>query len=161
MKKLLTFGSLFGLVLIISNCSSTKKNSFDDMLAILQIDEPIAGVCNNSKIVAILPFPGGSQIKAEPSMTDEEIEKALNEEVVFLKDNPEVEDKGMVGLIVNCKGKMVQCKIDNKTQNPELDKQIVAIFSRLEKWKPGTVKGKPIDTSVLYSFTIKDGKITL
>jgi hypothetical protein len=28
----------------------------------------------------------------------------LNTEVSFLKDNPKFKDKGMIGLVINCKG---------------------------------------------------------
>ena len=67
----------------------------------------------------------------------------------------------MVGLIVNCKGELVQCAIDNKTKSSELDAQIVAVFAKLQKWTAGKVNNVPVDTSVLYSFTIENGKIVL
>ena len=57
--------------------------------------------------------------------------------------------------------KMVSCKIDNETQSPELDEQIVAVFKTFKNWKAGTIHGKAIDTMVLYSFKIKDGRISL
>jgi len=142
-------------------CSTTKNSSMNNMIATMQVDEPIAGVCDNSMVIAILPFPGNGQIKAKAPMTDEELEKKLNSEVAFLKANPGYNDKGMVNLIVNCKGKMVRCEIDNKTQSPELDKQIVDIFSKLKNWEAGTVNGKHVDTSVLYSFKIENGIISL
>jgi hypothetical protein len=81
--------------------------------------------------------------------------------VAYLKDRPDYSDKGMVNLIVNCKGEMVQCEIDNKTQSPELDQQIVAVFSTMVDWEAGTVNGKPFDTAVLVSFKIVDGVISL
>ncbi len=142
-------------------CSTTKNSSTNNMIATMQVNEPIPGVCDNSNVIAILPFPGNGQIKAKAPMTDEELEKKLNNEVAFLKDNPDYNDKGMVNLIINCEGKMVRCEIDNKTQSPELDKQIVAIFSKMKNWEAGTVNGKPVDTSVLYSFKIENGIISL
>jgi len=164
MKKSFIFSYLLLVLILSSACSSSKSSSLgnmDNMLAIMQVDEPIPGVCDNSMVVAILPFPGGSQVKAKTAVTDEEIETLLNTNVAFLKDKSDYNDKGMVGLIVNCEGKMVRCEIDNKTKNHELDQQIVDVFSELKEWKPGTVKGKPVDTSVLYSFTIKKGQISL
>lgn len=132
-----------------------------NMIAIMQVDEPIPGVCDNSKVIVILPLPGNGQISAQAPLTDEELTKKLNEEVDFLKGKTDYNDKGMVGLIVNCEGKMVRCQIDNKTQNPELDLQIVDIFSKMVDWKAGTLNGKPVDTVVLYSFEIKNGTISL
>lgn len=142
-------------------CTSVKKNSLGNMLATMQVNEPIPGVCNNSKVIAILPFPGNKQIKAKAPKTDEELIAILNEEVTFLKSNPNFNDKGTVNLIVNCEGQMVRCGISNKTQSPELDKQIVDVFSRMKNWDAGTVDGKPVDTSILYSFTIENGVLSL
>jgi len=132
-----------------------------NMIATMQVDNPISGVCDNSNVIAILPFPGNGQIKAKAPFTDEEITKKLNAEVDFLKGSLGYNDKGMVNLIINCKGKMVSCKIDNKTRSPELDQQIVDIFSKMLDWKAGTVNGKPVDTVVLYSFKIENGVILL
>ena len=131
------------------------------MVATMQVNEPIPGVCDNSRIIAILPIPGNGQVKAQSPMTSQEIEEQLNANVSFLKDKPDYNDKGMVNLIINCNGEMVRCEIDNKTKSPELDKQIVAVFATLKQWKAGTINGKPVDTSVLYSFKIVNGKLSL
>ena len=40
----------------------------------------------------------------------------LNSEVKFLIDNPEYDDKGMIGVVINCKEDVVQCKMDNKME---------------------------------------------
>jgi len=64
----------------------------------------------------------------------------------------------MIGLVINCKGEVVQCKMDNKTKNPELDKQIEAVFNSLGSWKAGKLNGKEVDSSRLFSFKIKNGK---
>ena len=158
MKKLfissLAFISLFA-------CSTARKGTTGNMLAIMQVDKPIPGVCDNSKVVAILPIGGNAQVEAQAPLTDEELTKKLNSEVEFLKNKPDYNDRGMVNLIVNCRGKMVRCEIDNKTQSPELDQQIVDVFSTMVDWKAGTVNGQPVDTSVLYSFKIKNGVISL
>jgi hypothetical protein len=66
----------------------------------------------------------------------------------------------MIGLVINCKGQVVQCKMDNKTKNPELDKQIEAVFNSLGEWKPGKLKRRDVDTSKLYNFVITDGKVS-
>ena len=158
MKKL--FISTIALSFLFS-CSSTKNISMGNMIATMQVDKPLLGVCDNSKVIAILPFPANGQIKAQAPLTDEEITKKLNDEVDFLKNKTDYNDKGMVNLIVNCEGKMVRYQIDNKTQSPELDQQIVNVFSQMIDWKAGTIHGKFVDTSVLYSFEIKNGVISL
>jgi len=160
------------LLLVLSSvflfsCSSSKKSSsgglggMNDMVATMQVDEPIEGVCNNDRVIAILPLEGNGQLEADPGVSDREIENMLNEQVSFLNNQADYEDKGMVSIIVNCKGEMVRCEIDNETKNEELDKQIVAVFAKLNNWKAGSIRGESIDTVVLYSFTIEGGKITL
>ncbi|MFB6341929.1 energy transducer TonB [Saccharicrinis sp. FJH62] len=161
MKKLLIYTYIIWGVTIMSSCSATKNPGLSNMVAIMQVDEPIPGVCNNSRVIAILPFSGNGQVEAQGPMTDEEIEEQLNASVNFLQNKPDYNDKGMVNLIINCEGEMVRCQIDNKTKSPELDEQIVSVFAKLKKWKAGTVNGEPVDTSVLYSFKIENGKIVL
>lgn len=161
MRKPTSLIFLFVSLLILNSCSPTKNMGMSNMVATMQVDEPIPGVCNNDRVLAILPFPGNGQIKAVAPMTDKEIQVQLNSSVDFLKSNPNYNGKGMVGLIINCKNEMVRCQIDNKTVSPELDEQIIAVFSKLKQWKSGSINGEAIDTSVLYSFTIDDGKISL
>lgn len=133
----------------------------NNMLARMEVKEPIEGVCDNANVIAILSFPGNGQVKAQAPKTEEEITQELNSKVSFLKDKPDYEDKGMVNLIINCKGELVRCEIDNKTKSPELDSQIVAVFAELKTWTAGKINDTSVDTSVLYSFTIKNGEIIL
>lgn len=146
---------------LLSSCATSQKSSINNFVAIMQVEEPIPGVCDNAHVYAILPLTGNGQIEAVAPKTDEELTAELNNRVSFLKDKPDYNDKGMVNLIVNCKGEMVQCKIDNKTQSPELDSQIVAVFAEMKTWTAGKINDQSVDTVVLYSFTIKDGKIIL
>jgi hypothetical protein len=143
------------------NSCSSSKSSVSNMVARMEVKERIEGVCDNANVIAILPFPGNGQVKANAPMTDEEITELLNSEVKFLDDKLDYEDKGMVSLIINCEGDMVECTTSNKTQSPKLDAQIVAVFSEMKDWKAGTINNKAVDTVVLYSFTITDGEIVL
>ncbi len=43
----------------------------------------------------------------------------------------------MIALVINCKGVVVKCRMDNNTRSPELDKQIEAVFNSLSEWKAG------------------------
>lgn len=160
-SKLGSICFLLTLACVMCSCGTSKNSSSPMLIGRLQMDKPIKGACDNSNIIAILPFPGNGQVEAKAPKTDEEIVKELNSKVTFLVDKPNYEDKGMVNLIVNCKGDLIRCEIDNKTKSPELDAQIVAVFAELKKWTSGTINGISVDTSVLYSFTIKNGKISL
>ncbi len=161
MKKLLILSCLLFGFSVLASCSSSKKSNLYKMLAIRQVDTPIPGVCDNSRVIAILPISGNGQIEAKAPLSDLEIAQELNAKVSFLRGKTDYNDKGMVNLIINCKGKMVQCEIDNKTQSPELDKQIVAVFAALKDWKPAIAYGEAVDASVLYSFKINNGIISL
>ena len=101
------------------------------------------------------------QQEAVCTVADSTIERRLNSEVEFLKDKPGYKDEGMVSIIINCKGEVVQCKIDNKSKSPILDEQVINVFKTLTTWKAGKLKGKEVDSLKLWSFKIKDGKITL
>ncbi len=145
----------------IHSCATSHNSSINNMVARMEVKEPIEGVCDNSNVIAILPIPGNGQVRAQAPKTLEEITLELNSKVSFLKDKSNYEDKGMVNLIINCNGELVRCVIDNKTKSLELDSQIVAVFAELKTWTAGKINNKSVDTSVLYSFTIKNGKIIL
>lgn len=142
------------LILMTTFCAMTASAQF---VAKMEVKEDIPGICDKNEVYALFPSFKG-QDEAVCPMTKDEILQKLNSEVAFLKDNPKYKDKGMIGLVINCKGEVVQCKMDNKTKNPELDKQIEAVFNSLCSWKAGKLNGKEVDTSRLFSFKIKNGK---
>lgn len=128
-------------------------------VAIMEIKEDIPGICDSNEVYALFPSFKGQEEAICP-VSKEEILKRLNAEVQFIKDNPKFKGKGMIGLIINCKGEVVQCKMDNKTESAELDKQIEEVFNSLGDWKAGKLNGRNVDSSKLYGFKIKKGKIT-
>jgi DNA-binding protein YbaB len=131
------------------------------MVARMEVKEPIEGVCDNANVMAILPISGNGQVEAKAPKSDKELTAELNSNISYLQDKGDYEDEGMVNLIVNCKGELVKCEIDNKTKSPELDDQIVAVFAKMKIWTAATINNQAVDTIVLYSFKIKNGKITL
>jgi len=128
-------------------------------VARLEVTEDIPGVCDKDDVYVIFPSLDGQE-KAVCPISEDEIVKRLNSEIDFLKTNTKYKGKGMIGLIVNCKGEVVKCKMDNKTRSEELDKQIEIVFNSLGDWKAGKLNGKDIDSSLLFSFKIKKGVIT-
>lgn len=144
------------LIVVATFCGLSASAQF---IARLEVKEDIPGICDKKEVYALFPGFKGQEEAVCPITKDQILEK-LNSEVAFLKDNAKYKDKGMMGLIINCKGEVVQCKIDNKTKSAELDKQIEAIFNSLGSWKAGKLDGKEVDTSKLYSFKIKSGKFS-
>ena len=143
------------LILVVLLVSLSVKSQF---VAKMEMKVAIEGICNKNEVYALFPSLDG-QVEAMCSMTEEEILKKLNKEIKFLKENKKFRAKGMIGLIINCKGEVLECKMDNTTGNKELDKQIEEIFNSLGNWKSGTLDGKSVDSSLLFSFKIKKGVI--
>jgi hypothetical protein len=134
--------------------------SFSQFVARADIKEKIEGLCDRKNVYALLTMFKG-QKEAVCSVKDPAIEQMLNDSVTFIKDKADYTDKGMVSLIINCKGEVVQCKIDNKTKSEVLDDQIVKVFKLFTSWKAGKLNGDNVDSIKLWSFEIKDGKIKL
>ena len=139
------------LLFVIIGYSSSAQ-----FIARVEMKEAIPGICNKDEVYALFNSFRGQGEPVCP-ITKEEILKRLNAEVSFLKDKPKYKDKGMVGLIINCKAEVIQCKMDGKTKSTELDKQIEAVFNSLGVWKEGRLNGAAVDASVLFSFKIKKG----
>lgn len=129
-------------------------------VATMEIKEDIPGICNKKGVYVLFSMMKGQEEAVCP-VTKDSIVKRLNNEVIFLKENGSYDDKGMVNIIINCKGVVVKCQMDNKTKSEELDKQIVAVFNSLGSWKAARLNGKEVDSSRLWSFEIKTGKITV
>jgi hypothetical protein len=139
---------------------TTYYTTSAQFVAKMEIKEPIPGLCSKQDVYALIPGLKG-QVQAQCSLTKEQINDKLNSEIQFLKDNPDYNDEGMIGLIINCKGELVQCKIDNKTKSPDLDSQIEKVFNSLCEWTAGKLNKKNVDTSRLFSFKIENGGISI
>ncbi len=135
------------------------STSFGQFVAKMEVKEPIEGICDANEVYALFPSFKGQDLAICPISKDKILER-LNNEVQFLKENPKYKDKGMIGLVINCKGEVVRCKMDNKTKKTELDKQIEEVFNSLGSWKSGKLNGKKVDSSRLFSFKIKKRKFT-
>lgn len=122
--------------------------------------DTLTGVCDRNNIYTMFSMFKGQE-EAVCSVSDKEIEKKLNAEVAYLKDHPDTDDKGIISVVINCKGEVVRCQTDNKTKSEELDKQILAVFLPLTDWKPAKLNGKKVDSLILFGFDIVKGKISL
>ena len=127
-------------------------------VATMEVKEPIEGVCNQRGVYALFPMLDGQDEAVCPISMDEILNR-LNTEIAFLKENPKHRDKGMIGLVINCKSELVRCEMDIKTKNELLDKQIVFVFNSLGEWEAGKLNGNYVDSNRLFSFKIKKGKI--
>ncbi len=141
-------------------CAAICITTSAQFVARMEVKEPIPGLCKSNEVYALLPgFKG--QVPASCALSKDQITERLNTEIQFLKDNSTYTDEGMIGLIINCKGVVVKCEMDNKTKTPALDNQIEDVFNGLGSWKAGTLNKKEVDTSRLFSFVIKNGVISI
>lgn len=129
-------------------------------VATLEIKEPIPGLCDEKTVYAMFPGFGGQAAPVAP-ITKQALEDKLNAEVAFIKDNPKFKGSLMLSCIINCKGEMVKCEVDNKSGKNDLDEQVLAIFKTLLAWAPGKLWDNPVDCVELFSMDVKKGKITL
>ncbi len=131
--------------------------SFSQFIIKIKIKEEIPNICNQKEIYVFLKSENGQE---EPicSVGKDIILEKLNSEVVFLKENSNYNDKGMVNLIINCKGELVLCRLDKKTQSEELDIQIINVFKSLGSWQAGKLYGVEVDTSKLFNFKIANSQ---
>jgi hypothetical protein len=150
MKKI--FILLFGLFII--NSLSAQ------FIAKMEVKGPLPGACDSTNVYALFSgFTG--QVQPKCPLTKEQIEERLNKEVKFLAANPKFKGKLMVNCIINCKGEMIKCEIDNKSGNDDLDQEVVNVFKTLLAWTAGTLNGTAVDCVMLYSMEVKKGVIHL
>ncbi len=145
------------LLIVLCTCTTILSAQF---VAKMVVKEDIPGICDKNEVYSLFEsFKGQDEAKSQ--FTDEQIEQKLNTDVAFLKENVKYKDEGMVSIIINCEGEVVQCEMDNKTKSEILDEQIVAIFKTLGPWTAGELDGKAVDTVLLFSFEIKKGVLEL
>jgi hypothetical protein len=127
-------------------------------VAKMEVKGPLPGACDSTNVYALIPgFTG--QIPPVAAMTKSEIQAKLNADVNFIKVNPKFKGKMMINCIINCKGEMIRCEVDNKSGEEELDAEILKVFQTLKHWEPGKFNGAGVDCSELFSIEIKKGKI--
>ncbi|MCW3085425.1 MAG: hypothetical protein JWP12_2791 [Bacteroidetes bacterium] len=137
-----------------------KAVSAQMMIATMEVKEPIPGTCSEKTVYALFGgFKG--QTQAVPPITEKEMMKKLQEELAFLKENPHYKGTLMMSCIINCKGEMVRCEVDNKSGNDQLDQQVLAIFNTFKTWGAGTLNGNAVDCVELFSIDIKKGKVKM
>ncbi|HMD00926.1 MAG TPA: hypothetical protein VKH37_12270 [Ferruginibacter sp.] len=134
--------------------------SFSQLVARAEIKEKIDGVCDIKNVYTLFPM-FGDQKEAISNMSDSAITAKLLTDVTFLSDKPKYNDKGMVSILINCKGEVVKCEIDNKSKSADLDEQVLKVFKTVTFSKAGTLNGRNVDSMRLWSYNVKKGKISI
>ncbi len=129
---------------------------------IMKVNENVKGLCDKSKVYSLYmmkQFPGSNATEGQYPLNEIELLKLLNEKATFLKDNPKFRSKFSVRVIVNCKGELVSCELENKTKSNDLNRQILEVFKSLNGWGAGTFNGELVDSTKPFYLRIKGGEI--
>lgn len=129
-------------------------------IATTEIKENNENICKPEKVYTVIPTLADEYAPGQP-LKRKKMEAQMNKEMESLQSMPDTAVKGMLTLVINCRGEVAQAYTDLKDEFPELDKEITAQIMSMGNWKPGVFKKKKVDTMLLVSFTVKDGKIEL
>ena len=135
------------------------SQSFSQLVAKVQMDEEVEGLCNQKDVYALYNGWDG-QVEPKCSVSEDDMQTELNK-VEYLKQNPKFKGEGMVGVYINCEGKAIGWEIDNETKSKELDQQLLEVFKTYQSWTAGTFNGDKVDCRVLISYKIKKGVLTI
>ncbi|MBI1306712.1 MAG: hypothetical protein GC181_08870 [Bacteroidetes bacterium] len=126
-------------------------------VAKVEVKEHIEGLCDSTEVYALFPgFTG--QEEAKCTVTEDSMRSAI-EQLEFLQANPKFKGEGMAQFIVNCKGEVVKCDIDNSSGDTEFDRQIVELLKTYTQWQPGKLNDKKVDSIQFVSFKVAKGKV--
>lgn len=146
------------LILVVLLGALSVKSQF---VMKMEMKVAIEGICDKDEVYALFSS-FDDQDEAVCPINEEELEKKLNSEIKFLKENKKFKSKkGVINLIINCKGELIQSEMSNTTGSKELDKQLEDFFNSLGEWSAGKLDGKPVDSTRLIGFKIKKGVLKL
>lgn len=145
---------------LLLSCALLGRVTSAQLIATVEVTEPVPGICDNKHVYALLPYFTG-QHEAKWEATKEQVQERLNAEVTWLKENPKFKLKKheSVSVWVNCKGVVVKVELDSKSE--PFNEQVEAVFNSLGKCQPGTLDGIAVDSAVLWGIEVKKGKIIL
>lgn len=147
-------------IILVSTLVFSLNVAHTQFVAKVMMEQEIPGLCSQKDVYTLLP---GFQGQVEPGhpLTKEGIVQKLNSELQFLKEYPKHKDTGIVGLYINCEGRMVKSEMDRKTSSSDLDAQLLNFFNTLSDWKPGTLNGQAVDTYKMFTVHVRKGRLTL
>ncbi|MFD0836433.1 hypothetical protein ACFQ0I_11685 [Mariniflexile aquimaris] len=118
----------------------------------------IEGFCNQNELYLLMSELGGQTEPVSP-VSISQIYDRLVREINLDNDFPKVKESKVVAIYINCQGKVVN--VESEFKNEKLNQRIYDIFNSLGVWKAGIKEGNPVDSTVLYHFKIKKGKLIL
>lgn len=145
------------LFLLASMVISGAANA--QFIATVQLDVPLEEMCGETLYALFDGFDG--QTGAKCDLSDQELIDRMNEEITWLREHPTFKAKGVMGVYINCEGKVIDSHSGLKDEDSELSKAIAAFLMENGNWKPGSFNGDEVDCSELIGFVIKKGKISL
>ena len=130
-------------------------NSFGQMVMTAKGVHP-DNVCNPNEVYFLM------ESKARPLEPRDSIQIKLNENIKFVKENPNFVANPAIQLAVNCNGEIGGgFHVVTKSGNEDLDNDLIKFFKTITNWKPGKIKKKSVDSWYMWRLEIKNGNITI
>ena len=151
------------LSIVFTGCTSTKSTtSLNDlnMVATMQIDEDIDGLCDKENVLVLMSFLDAKQIEAKCLISEKTMSLLFEDESDFLRNNPDYNGEGTLSLIINCNGELIKVSVSSKSKNEELDNEVIAFVKEKTTWEVGTYHDKAVDSSQFLSYNVEQGKLT-
>lgn len=127
----------------------------------VMLRKKVEGMCTPAKDV--FELYNGNEGEVEPicSVSKEELIELLNNELSFLKNNPDFKGRGMVSVLINCEGKAIGWA-EVVTKNKELNQEILTFLIKQNfDWEPGYFKDEAIDSLYSFSYQVVRGVLRL
>lgn len=151
---------LIAPVFLVSCFGSKSATQGETMVAVMEVKEPIEGLCNQNEVYALMSFFDKGQIKSEMQISEPDFLNLVETNLRQLVDQT-TNYETTANVIVNCKGKLVQAKPSKPGDMPNLDEAFAETVSKIEKWSIGTLNGQPVDNSLFVSIKIEEGVIAI